>query len=211
MLYELHWIETVLKALWVMLPQDLHPYMHYKKQCWTNSRATWNWMERDNGKGTALPPRTLQVWKKGHFVSTSLASLSQEAGKHSMVYAGWLQLGPCKTAPSSLPAYAYHCRVQTRVRWGRREKSLTASHRGNGRDTEAERSSWQSFLMWITQELFFLLLKQKLWALNTKNWRRVWHGNITDCTAEQVLTPLAHYVKGEKHSSSKKKKKQTQQ
>lgn len=152
----------------------------------------WNWMARDSGKGTALPTGTLQVWKKGHCFHITCKSIPRgRQTQHGVSNSSKLTACICRPLPHTNP-----CSVR------QKEKSLTASHRGNGREIEAEGSSWQSFLMWIIEELFLLLLKQKLWALNTKNWRRVWHGHITDRMAEHVFAPLAHYVKGEKSSSS---------
>lgn len=62
--------------------------------------------------------------------------------------------------------------------------------------------------MGIRGELFSLLLKQKLWSLNMKNWRKVQIQHTKPrFVPEQVFTPLAHYVKRAKPSSSNKPKK----
>lgn len=147
-----------------------------------------SWREEKEGSvetGMGSPKRTLEALKRGCFAFTSLWSLPQDAGK------AWHAV-PRMTSAQTLRQHQAHClHLYTTVRC----KSMcsdegSASDMDNGRETEAQLSSWYHLYLQVSQRIISLL-KQNLQAPNTKNQSSVLTRD-REQTAQLSCTYLLH-------------------
>lgn len=149
------------------------------------------------------------LWKEDFLFSRPLHVYPcKMQAKHCMGYPGAFQTFP-GTFPSSQPVFGDQCHMHIHVQGGRREKASLLP-RETVEVKKAQISSWQYFSMGIRGELFPILLKimvpkykELQESMDTAHITRTCFRLVP----EQVFTPLAHYVKRVKPSSSNKPKK----